>query len=76
MDEAEEEVMIVSTVQQVESSWQETSNSWLELDGGEANGVYSVGTCRGESGQVPEVRMGQPRGTSHPPEEEEIMVAG
>ncbi len=53
MDE-EEEAMIVSTIQQVEGSWQETSDSWMELDKGEASGVYCVGMCQGESSQVQE----------------------
>jgi hypothetical protein len=76
VDEAEEEAMIVSTVQQVESGWHETGDSWLELDGGEASRAYCVGACRGGSDQTPEIGVGQPHETSHLPEEEEIMEAG
>jgi hypothetical protein len=78
MDEAEEEeAMIVGIIRQVESSsWQEVSDSWMELDEGEASGVYCVGTCQGVSSQVPEVGEGHPCGTLHPPEDEEIMEDG
>jgi hypothetical protein len=73
MDKAEEEdVMIVNTVQQAESSWRETDNSWLELNGG----VYCVGACHGEKGQVPRAEMGQPRETLYLSEEEGTVEAG
>jgi hypothetical protein len=42
----EEEAMIVGTIQQEENiSWQEVSNSWMELDKGEESRAYCVGTC-------------------------------
>jgi hypothetical protein len=54
MDE-EEEAMIVGTIQQEEnSSWQEACDSWMELDEGEASGVYCVGTkCQRSRKNVP-----------------------
>jgi hypothetical protein len=48
----EEEAMIVNTIQQVESSWQETGNSWLELGEEEDGEIYCVGTCHGEGEAV------------------------
>ncbi len=48
VDETEEEEgMIVNTIQQVESSWQEVGNSWLELEEEEENEIYCVRTCHG-----------------------------
>jgi hypothetical protein len=78
MDEVEEEgAMIVSTIQHEEgSSWQEASDSWMELDKGETSGVYCVGTCQGASSHVPKVGEGQPCGMLQPPEEEEFMESG
>jgi hypothetical protein len=76
MDE-EEEAMIVGTIQQEEnSSWQEACDSWMELDEGEASGVYCVGTCHGVSNQVPEVGGEYSSEALHPPEDEEIMEGG
>jgi hypothetical protein len=74
----EEEAMFVNTIQQVESSWQETGNSWLELSGGEAGGVYCVGACHGEGGQASRAEAERPQGTWYlsDPEEEEAMEAG
>jgi hypothetical protein len=72
----EEEPMIVNTIQQVESSWQETGNSWLELSGGEAGGVYCVGACHGENGQVSGAEVGRPHRTLYLPEEEGAVEAG
>jgi hypothetical protein len=70
MDEAEEEeVMIVNTIQQAESSWWETGDSWLE-------GVYCGGACHGENGQVPRAEVGQSRETSYLSEEEGAVEAG
>ncbi len=69
--------MIVGTIQQKEnSSWQEASDSWMELDEGEASEVYCVGTCQGVSNQVPEVGEEYPSEALHPPEDEEIMEGG
>jgi hypothetical protein len=48
----EEEAMIVNTIQQVESSWQETGNSWLELGEEEDGKIYCVRTCQGEGEAV------------------------
>jgi hypothetical protein len=48
----EEEVMIVNTIQQVESSWQETGSSWLELEEEEESEIYCVRTCHGEGEAV------------------------
>jgi hypothetical protein len=72
----EEEAMIVNTILQVESSWQETGDSWLELSGGEAGGVFCVGACHGENGQVSGAEVGQPRETSYLPKEEGAIEAG
>ncbi len=73
MDEAEEEeVMIVNTIQQAESSWRETGDSWLELNGG----VYCVGACHGENGQVPRAKVGQSCETSYLSKEEGAVEAG
>jgi hypothetical protein len=74
----EEEAMFVNTIQQVESSWQETGNSWLELSGGEAGGVYCVGACHGEGGQASRAEAERPQGTLYlsGPEEEEAVEAG
>jgi hypothetical protein len=67
----EEEAMIVNTIQQVESSWRETGNSWLEL-----GGVYCFGASHGEDNQVPGTKAGQPRQTSYLPEEEGTVEDG
>jgi hypothetical protein len=54
--DGEEEAMIVGTIQQEDnSSWQEASSSWMELDEEGGSGVYCVGTCQGTSSQPPEV---------------------
>jgi hypothetical protein len=77
IDEAEEEeAVIMNTVQQAESSWRETDDSWFELNGGEVSGVYCIGTCHGENGQVPKAEAGQPRETSYLSEEEGAVEAG
>ncbi len=50
---AEEEMMIVGTVQQEEDcSWQDASKSWMEQDEEMEAGVYQVGTCQGAGGAV------------------------
>jgi hypothetical protein len=50
---AEEEMMIVGTVQQEEDcSWQDASKSWMEQDEEVEVGVYQVGTCQGAGGAV------------------------
>ncbi len=76
IDEAEEEeAVIVNTVQQAGSSWRETDDSWLELNGGEASGIYCVGACHGENGQMPRAEAGQPRETLYLYEEEGVVEA-
>jgi hypothetical protein len=72
----EEEAMIVNTIQQVESSWQETGNSWLELSEEEDGEVYCVGTCHGEDSQVPGIKAGQPHQASYLSGEGEAMESG
>jgi hypothetical protein len=48
---AEEELMIVGTVQHEEDcSWQDACKSWMEQDEEAAVGVYHVGTCQGAGG--------------------------
>ncbi len=61
--EEEDETMLVNAVHQEESSWRESGNSWLELNGGEAGGVYGIGACHGEGGHVPGTKAGQPHET-------------
>ncbi len=76
----EEEAMIVGAFQQEEdSSWQEMSDSWVELGEGEMSRAYCVGTCQGVSNQAPEVGGGCSSEALHPPEDEEdegIMEGG
>ncbi len=73
MDEAEEEeMMIVNTVQQAESSWLEIDDLWLELN----RGIYCVRACHGENGQVPRIEVGQSCETLYLPEEEGAVEAG
>jgi hypothetical protein len=62
----------VGTIQQEDdSSWQEASDSWIELDGEGESGVYCVGTCQGASSQLPEAGGKCPNEASSPLEEEE-----
>jgi hypothetical protein len=72
--------MIVGTIQQEEnSSWQEASNSWMELDEGEESGVYCDGTCQGVSSQLPEVggeHSSKALHHSEDEEDEEIIEGG
>ncbi len=72
----EEEGMLVNTVQQGGSSWREADDSWLEPNGGEASGVYCIGACHGENGQVPRAEVGQPRETLYLSKEEGAVEAG
>ncbi len=74
--EEEDETMLVNTVQREESSCRESDDSWLELNGGEAGGVYCIGACHGESGQVSRIEAGQPHETLYLSEEEGAVEAG
>jgi hypothetical protein len=68
----EEEAMIVGTIQQEDnSSWQEASDSWMELDGEGESGDYCVGTCQGASSEPPEAMGKYSDEASCPLEEEE-----
>jgi hypothetical protein len=68
----EEEAVIVGTIQQEEdSSWQEVSDLWMELEEGEVGGAFCVGTCQGVSNQAPEVGVGCSSEAQRPPEDEE-----
>ncbi len=74
--EEEDEAMLVNTAQQEESSWRETDDSWLELNRGEAGGVYCVGACHGEKGHAPGTKGGWPHETVYLSEEEGAVEAG
>jgi hypothetical protein len=81
VDEAEEEneTMLVNTMQQEGSSWQELDDSWLELNGGECGetgGVYCIGACLKEGGHAPGIEGGQSHETMHLSEEEGAVEAG
>ncbi len=74
--EEEDETMLVNTVQQEESSWRESDNSWLELNGGETGGVYCIGACHGEGDHAPGTEAGQPHETLYLSKEEGALEAG
>jgi hypothetical protein len=73
--EEEDETMLVNTVQQEESSWRESDNSWLELNGGDAGGVYCIRACHGEGGHVPGAEAEQPHEPLYLSEEEGAVEA-
>jgi hypothetical protein len=74
--EEEDEMVLLNTVQQDGSSWQESDDSWLELNGGETAGVYCVGACHKEGGHMPGTKAGQPYETLYLSEEEGAAEAG